>query len=95
MARGKTIAMKGSSRAARHPLQTCMGEAGAEPNHPSTRALRLESQDGEDISADSATQHAMWITCSAKKRAPTEADALSIIQNNECRPTSFFLSMRS
>ena len=26
--RGKTIAMKGSSRAARHPLQTCQGEGG-------------------------------------------------------------------
>ena len=28
MARGTTIAMKGSSRAARHPLQTCTGEDG-------------------------------------------------------------------
>ena len=34
MARGTTIAMKGSSRGARHPLQTCTGEEGAEPNQP-------------------------------------------------------------
>ena len=32
MARGKTIAMKGSSRAARHPLQPVRENAGAGPN---------------------------------------------------------------